>query len=86
MSIPTLCIVYEGRSIRPLSIAKVHDRALLVQAAEAAVREAELRAVNEQDNGLAAIHHEEASRLRRTLGLFLPELDLSTHEHAEALM
>ena len=70
-----LAILYEGEG-RPLTVARVSDRHLLVAAAEAAIREAEERAegIGQVDDVLGAVEHEDAWRLRRVLGILLPEM------------
>lgn len=70
-----LAILYEGEG-RPLTVARVADRHLLVAAAEAAIREAEERAegIGAVDDVLGAVEHEDVRRLRRVLGILLPEM------------
>jgi hypothetical protein len=76
MQNPELAILYEPDRGRPLTVARVSDRNLLVAAAEAAIAEAEdrARALAEADEFLGAVQREEAARMRRVLGIFLPEL------------
>jgi hypothetical protein len=76
MQTAELAILYEPERGRPLTVARVSDRQLLVAAAEAAIAEAEERAqaLSEADEFLGAVQHEEAARVRRVLGILLPEL------------
>jgi len=71
-----LVIVYEPQDGRPLSVAKVPDRELLLSAARAAIDQAEVQAdvLAGVDAGLGIVQREEAERLRRLLGLLIPEL------------
>ena len=71
-----LTIVYEPDRGRPLTVAQVGDRRLLVAVAEAAIAEVEQRAqsLTEADAFLGAMHREEAARLRRVLGILIPEM------------
>lgn len=70
----TLAILYAPEGQKPLSIARVHDRCLLAAAAEKAVCEAEVIAnqLMNDDPVLGAVQLEEASKLRRVLGLLIP--------------
>jgi hypothetical protein len=69
-----LAILYAPEGHKPLSIARVYDRALLAAAAAKAIREAEIRAreLMEDDPTLGALQLEEANKLRRVLRLLLP--------------
>jgi hypothetical protein len=69
-----LAILYAPEGHKPLSIARVYDRALLAAAAEKAIREAETTAseLMEDDPTLGALQLEEANKLRRVLSLLLP--------------
>ena len=71
-----LAIFYEPERGRPLTIARVGNRRLLLAAAEAAIAEADerARALDEADGFLGAVQREEAERMRRVLGILLPEL------------
>lgn len=71
-----LAILYQGDSGRPLTVARVDDRRLLVAAAEAAIQESRDRATQlaEVDAVLGAVEQEDAERLRRVLGILLPEV------------
>jgi len=68
-----LAIVYAPEGRKPLSIARVHDRALLAAAAEKAILEAETIASSlVKDNpAFAAIQFEEADKLRRVFARLL---------------
>src|SRR5215471_7397363 len=80
-----LAILYAPEGQKPLSIARVYDRALLSAVAERAIREAEMSANNltDDDPTLAAVQLEEANKLRRVLGLLLPAGAVS---HQSAVM
>lgn len=69
-----LAILYAPEGQKPLSIARVYDRALLSAAAERAICEAEATAndLMDSDPTLGALQLEEANKLRRVLGLLLP--------------
>ncbi len=71
-----LAIFYEPERGRPLTIARVGDRRLLLAVAEAAIAEADerARALDEADGFLGALQREEAERMRHVLGILLPEL------------
>jgi hypothetical protein len=70
-----LAIMYAPDGHRPLAIARVNDRRLLAEAAERAVYEAEVIATElmEGDRTLGALQLEEVNKLRRVLGLLLPQ-------------
>ena len=72
-----LAILYEPEAGRPLTVARITDRRLLVAAAEAAIREAQdqASALQDADEVLGAFQHEEAERIRRVLGLLVPEVE-----------
>lgn len=69
-----LAILYAPEGQKPLSIARVYDRALLSAAAVGAILEAEATAseLMESDPTLGALQLEEANKLRRVLSLLLP--------------
>jgi hypothetical protein len=69
-----LAILYAPEGQKPLSIARVYDRALLSAAAEKAISEAEAVADQLMDENptLGNLQHEEANKLRRVLRLLLP--------------
>jgi len=71
-----LAILYEPEAGRPLTVARISDRRLLVEAAEAAIREAwdQASALQDADEVLGAFQHEEAERIRRVLHLLVPEV------------
>jgi hypothetical protein len=75
-----LAILYEPEAGRPLTVARISDRRLLVAAAEAAIREARdhASALQDADEILGAVQQEEAERIRRVLGLLVPEVDSQT--------
>ena len=79
MQSTALAILYEPDRGRPLTVARVGDRRLLVAAAEAAIAEADERAqaVGEADEFLGAVQREEAARMRRVLSILVPELRAS---------
>jgi len=72
----SLCIVYEGDIGRPLTAATIEDRQLLVEAAKKAIAEAHERAkaVMPVDAFVGKVHREEANRLKKVLGMLIPEL------------
>ena len=78
-----LSLTYFPETGQPFRIATIQDSGLLRQAASQAIREAERRAavVDEVDSLLGAVEREEATRLRRVMGLFLPSCNRS---HADA--
>jgi hypothetical protein len=69
-----LAILYAPEGQKPLSVARIYDRALLTAAAEKAIREAEAAASDlmEENPTLGALQFEEANKLRRVLSLLLP--------------
>jgi hypothetical protein len=71
-----IAILYEPERGRPLTVARVGDRRLLVAVAEAAIAEADERALalTEADEILGAVQREEAERVRRVLTILVPEL------------
>ena len=71
-----LAILYEPERGRPLTVARVGDRRLLIAVAEAAIAEADDRAqtLGEADEFLGAVQREEAERVRRVLTILVPEL------------
>jgi hypothetical protein len=80
-----LAILYAPEGQIPLSIARVYDRDLLSAAAEKAIHEAEAAANELMDENptLGALQLEEATKLRRVLGLLLPT---SAGSHPRAVM
>ena len=72
----SLQIIYEGDYGRPLTAAKIEDRQLLIQAAQAAIAEAfqQAEAIADVDSFLGQVQHEDATRLARVLGMLIPEL------------
>ena len=71
-----LAIVYEPERGRPLTVARVADRRLLIAVARAAIAQAEERAsaIAQADRFLGTVQHEDAARIRRVLTILLPEL------------
>jgi len=71
-----LAILYEPERGRPLTVARVGDRRLLIAAAQAAIAEAHERAIalGDADEFLGAVQREEAERVRRVLTMLVPEL------------
>ena len=71
-----LAILYEPERGRPLTVARVGDRRLLIAVAQAAIAEADERALSlsEADEFLGAVQREEAERVRRVLTILVPEL------------
>ena len=71
-----LAILYEPERGRPLTVARVGDRRLLIAVAQAAIAEADERALalGEADEFLGAVQREEAERVRRVLAILVPEL------------
>jgi hypothetical protein len=75
-----LYIVCEPKDAgKRLALARIEDRAVLVSAARAAISEAEARAVDveECDEVLGELHHEEARRLKSSLKRLIPDLTFS---------
>jgi hypothetical protein len=71
-----LVLVYKAPQERPLAVARVRSADVLAEAARTALREAESQAeaVAQVDETLGAIEAQEVERLRRVLGMFLPEI------------
>jgi hypothetical protein len=76
----TLAILYAPEGRRPLSIARVNDRALLALVAKQAILEAEATAdeLMESDPALGTLQLEEAIKLRRVLTLLLATPSMPT--------
>ena len=72
----SLLLVYEPTGGRPLTIARVEDRRMLLDAAQRAIIAAEQRAeeLAAADCVLGEVERAEAVRLRKVLSLFVPEL------------
>jgi hypothetical protein len=83
-----LAILYEGGVGRPLTVARVADHSLLVAAAQAAICEARALAddLGETDAVLGAVQHEESERLRRVLGLLVPEVSGAEDHRAPSVL
>jgi len=71
-----LNITLEPERGKPITLARVEDRDLLVNAALSALQQAERLAVEmgSQDTTLGELQRQEASRLRQALELILPEI------------
>jgi hypothetical protein len=76
-----VAILYEPERGRPLTVARVSNRELLLIVASAAVAEAEERArqLGCADETLGAVQREETARLRRVLELLVPDLPGTVH-------
>ena len=72
----SLLLVYEPAGGRPLTVARVQDRRMLLHAAQLAILAAEQRAeeFGAADRLLGEVERAEAGRLRRVLSLLVPEL------------
>ena len=72
----TLLLVYEPAGGRPLTVARVQDRRMLLDAAHLAILVAEQRAeeLAAADRVLGEVERAEAGRLRRVLSLLVPDL------------
>ena len=60
----------------PVTVARVSSREMLVNVAEAAIREAEDKVLSwsQEDDYLGFLQKEEADRLQRSLKMLIPEL------------
>ncbi len=69
-------LVYAPQGGRPVTVARVSSRNVVVQVAEAAIAEAQVRAelFRETDEVLGGVEREEVIRLERVLKIFMPEL------------
>jgi hypothetical protein len=74
--IVSLLLVYEPSGGRPLTVARVEDSRMLVDAALVAILAAEQRAAElaTADSLLGELERAEAGRLRTVLGLLIPGL------------
>lgn len=79
MQTAELAILYEPERGRPLTVARITDRQLLIAAARAAIAEAESRAemLGDVDPVLGAVQREESARMGRVLRMVIPELRAS---------
>ena len=70
----SLLLVYEVPGGRPLTVARVDNSSLLLDAAQTAILQAEQRAdaLSEADEVLGRIERSEANRLRQVLALLIP--------------
>ena len=73
----SLMIVYEPLQGRPLTLARVEDRDVLLKAARTALSEMDRRAdaLAGVDDVLSIVQRGEADRLRRIFAMLLPEFD-----------
>jgi hypothetical protein len=73
----TVFLVYEPPDGRPVTVARIGGRGLLINVAEAAITEAQARAelLRDADQVLGDVEREEAARLERVLKMFVPELN-----------
>jgi hypothetical protein len=71
-----LYITFEPEYGKPITLARVHERGLLLNAASTALLEAEAAAeeMAAEDDTLGELQRQEAGRLRLALELVLPEL------------
>jgi hypothetical protein len=69
-------LVYAPQGGKPVTVARVSRRNVVVQVAEAAIAEAQVRAelFRETDEVLGGVEREEVIRLERVLKMFVPEL------------
>jgi len=72
----SLLLVYEPAGGRPLTVARVADPRMLLEAAQIAILAAEQRAgeMAAADHVLGEVERAEAGRLRKVLSLLVPEL------------
>jgi hypothetical protein len=72
----TLLLVYESAGGRPLTVARVQDRRILLDAAHFAIMAADQRAeeLAAADRVLGEVERAEAGRLRKVLTLLVPDL------------
>ena len=72
----SLLLVYEPSGGRPLTVARIEDRRMLLDAAQLAIVAAERRAEDlaAADSVLGEVEWAEAGRLRKVLCLLVPEL------------
>jgi hypothetical protein len=72
----SVLLVYEPDGRRPLVVARLDRRSVLVEFARTAISDAQARAMllAGADRVLGDVQREEANRLLRVLSLFLPEL------------
>jgi hypothetical protein len=72
----SLLLVYEPNGGRPLTVARVDNRQMLLDAAQLAIIAAEKRAeeLAAADRVLGEVERAEAGRLRKVLSLLVPEL------------
>lgn len=79
----SLLLVYEPVGGRPLTVARVDDRAMLLDAAQLAILAAEKRAEDlaAADRVLGELERAEAGRLRKVLSLLVPGLKTADAKH-----
>jgi hypothetical protein len=80
----SVLLVYEPDGLKPLVVARLDRRSLLVEFAKAAISEAQARAmlVVGADRVLGDLQREEANRLLRVLSRLLPELRQDSAERS----
>ncbi len=81
MAAVAIYIVAESRATgKPMALARVEDRQAVLNAAEAAIAEAEAKAIEigATDELLAELQRGEVEQLRRSLQRVIPELRFST--------
>lgn len=73
----SLLLVYEPAGGRPLTVARIADPRMLLDAAQVAILAAEQRAeeLATADRLLGEVERAEAGRLRKVLSLLVPELN-----------
>jgi hypothetical protein len=84
----SLLLVYEPAGGRPLTVARVSDSRMLVDAAQFAIVAAEQRAeeLAAADGVLGEVERAEAGRLRKVLSLLVPELRIRESAYAAGPM
>ncbi len=75
----SVLLVYQPSGAKPVAVARVDRRSLLLKVAATAIAEAQARAelVKAADLVLGAVEREEAQRIIRVLNLLIPELEAS---------
>ena len=76
MASVNLYITFEPERGKAVTVARVRDRSLLLDAAERAILEAEsdAEALVTEDEILSELQRQDAARLRRALQLIIPEM------------
>jgi metallophosphoesterase superfamily enzyme len=75
----SILLVYEPAGKKPVAVARIDSTRILLRVAEAAIGEAQARAVlfGDVDQVLGDVEREEAKRLKNVLHYLLPELGRS---------